>query len=69
MPAVFRTGEIAAALIWEPGFSELVAVEGATVLGMVTDTELYKEFGTMTGPDVFIINKVGVTNDGNSGFG
>jgi taurine transport system substrate-binding protein len=63
VPAVFRTGEIAAALIWEPGFSELVAVEGATVLGMDTDTEVYKKFGTMTGPDVLIINKAWVDAD------
>jgi ABC-type nitrate/sulfonate/bicarbonate transport system substrate-binding protein len=63
VPAIFRTGQIAAALIWEPGFSQLMAVEGATVLGMDTDTEVYKEFGTMTGPDVLIISKVWVDAD------
>jgi hypothetical protein len=40
-----------------------VAVEGATVLGMDTDTEVYKKFGTMTGPDVLIISKVWVDAD------
>ncbi len=63
VPATFRTGKIAAVLIWEPGFSQIVAVEGATVLGMDTDTEVYKEFGTMTGPDVLIINKAWVDAD------
>ena len=63
VPSTFRTGQIAAALIWEPGFSQLVAVEGATVLGMDTDTEVYKKFGTMSGPDVLIITKAWVDAD------
>lgn len=57
VPAVFRAGNIDAALIWEPGFSQLRAVKGATVLAMDTDTEVYKKFGTMTGPDVLIMGK------------
>lgn len=57
VPSVFQTGRIDAAIIWEPGFSQLVSIDGATVLGMDTDTEVYKKFGTMTGPDVLIINK------------
>jgi len=57
VPAVFRAGNVDAALIWEPGFSQLRAVEGATVLGMDTDTPVYKKFGTMTGPDVLILGK------------
>lgn len=57
VPAVFRAGNVDAALIWEPGFSQLKAVAGATVLAMDTDTEVYKKFGTMTGPDVLIIGK------------
>jgi len=56
-PSVFRAGNVDAALIWEPGFSQLKAVEGATVLGMDTDTDVYKRFGTMTGPDVLIMGK------------
>jgi NitT/TauT family transport system substrate-binding protein len=63
VPAIFRTGEVGAALIWEPGFSQLTAVEGATVLGMDTDTDAYRKFGTMTGPDVLIINKAWVDAD------
>ncbi len=63
VPAVFRAGNVDGALIWEPGFSQLKAVEGATVLGMDTDTEVYKKFGTMTGPDVLIISKSWVDED------
>jgi ABC-type nitrate/sulfonate/bicarbonate transport system substrate-binding protein len=63
VPAVFRAGNVAAALVWEPGFSQLKAVEGATVLGMDTDTEVYKKFGTMTGPDVLIISRPWVDED------
>ena len=63
VPAIFRTGEVAAALIWEPGFSQLVAVDGATVLGKDTDTEVYKKFGTMTGPDVLVISRSWVDAD------
>ncbi len=63
VPAVFRAGNIDAALIWEPGFSQLVAVEGATVLAMDTDTEVYRHFGTMTGPDVLILGKTWVDRD------
>jgi ABC-type nitrate/sulfonate/bicarbonate transport system substrate-binding protein len=57
VPAVFRAGNVDAALIWEPGFSQLKAVEGATVLGVDTDTEVYRRFGTMTGPDVLIMGR------------
>ncbi len=57
VPAVFRAGNVDAAGIWEPGFSQLRDVPGATVLGMDTDTEVYHRFGTMTGPDVLIISR------------
>ncbi len=57
VPAVFRAGNVDAAIIWEPGFSQLKEVEGATVLGMDTDTPVFKMFGTMTGPDVLILGK------------
>ena len=63
VPAVFRAGNVDAALIWEPGFSQLKAVEGATVLAMDTDTELYRRFGTMTGPDVLILGRAWVDED------
>lgn len=63
VPAVFRAGNVDAALIWEPGFSQLRAVEGATVLGMDTDTDVYRRFGTMTGPDVLILGRAWVDAD------
>ena len=63
VPAVFLAGNVDGALIWEPGFSQLLSREGATVLGMDTDTEVYKKFGTMTGPDVLIIGKSWVDAD------
>jgi ABC-type nitrate/sulfonate/bicarbonate transport system substrate-binding protein len=63
VPAAFKAGNVDAALIWEPGFSQLKAEEGATVLGMDTDTEVYRKFGTMTGPDVLIISRKWVDKD------
>ncbi len=63
VPAVFRSGNIAAALIWEPGFSQLLDVPGAKVLAMDTDTEIYRRFGTMTGPDVLVLSRKWVTAD------
>lgn len=57
VPAVFRAGNVDAGLIWEPGFSQMKAVKGATVLGMDTDTEVYQRFGTMTGPDVLVMGR------------
>jgi ABC-type nitrate/sulfonate/bicarbonate transport system substrate-binding protein len=65
VPAAFKMGQVDAALVWEPGFSQLKAVEGATVLGMDTDTTVYKKFGTMTGPDVLILSKKWVDEDQN----
>ncbi len=63
VPAVFKAGRVDGGLIWEPGFSQLTAIEGSRVLGMDTDTEVYKKFGTMTGPDVLIISKSWVDAD------
>lgn len=63
VPAVFRAGNVDAALVWEPGFSQLKAVAGAKVLGMDTDTEVYRRFGTMTGPDVLVLGKAWVDAD------
>ncbi|MBI2193920.1 MAG: ABC transporter substrate-binding protein [Planctomycetes bacterium] len=63
VPVAFRAGNVDAALIWEPGFSQLCEVEGVRVLGMDTDTEIYKKFGTMTGPDVLILSQAWVDQD------
>ena len=63
VPAVFRAGNVDAASVWEPGFSQLRDVPGATVLGMDTDTEVYRRFGTMTGPDVLVISRSWLEED------
>jgi NitT/TauT family transport system substrate-binding protein len=63
VPVAFSNGNVDAALVWEPGFSDLKKVEGAKVLGMDTDTEVYQKFGTMTGPDVLILGKEWVDAD------
>jgi len=63
VPAVFRAGNVQAAAVWEPGFSQLREVAGATVLGMDTDTEVYRRFGTMTGPDVLVVSRSWVDAD------
>ena len=63
VPAAFRNGSVDAALVWEPGFSQLQEVEGATVLGRDTDTDIYEQFATMTGPDVLILNKAWADED------
>lgn len=56
LPA-FANGLVDAAAVWEPHFSELKKVEGAHVLGLDTDTRIYKQFGTMTGPDVLVVSR------------
>lgn len=63
VPAVFRAGKVDAALVWEPGFSQLKRVEGSTVLSLDTDTEIYQQFGTMTGPDVLVLGREWVDRD------
>jgi taurine transport system substrate-binding protein len=63
VPAIFRAGNVDAALVWEPGFSQLREVPDATVLAMDTDTEIYKKFGTMTGPDVLIMGRQWADDD------
>lgn len=63
VPAVFRAGNVDAALIWEPGFSQIKSEEGAIVLGMDTDTEVYQRFGTMTGPDVLVMGRAWADTD------
>lgn len=47
-----RNGDAAAGCIWEPYYAELRGLPGAKVLGDDRDTSIYKEFGTMTGPDM-----------------
>lgn len=57
MVIALTKGYVDAAAIWEPTFSELLKIQGAHVLARDTDTEIYKKYKTMTGPDVLVINK------------
>jgi len=56
-PALNR-GDIDAACIWEPLLSGLkAAVPNGHLIGMDTDTPMYKKFGTMSAPDVMIMSR------------
>lgn len=57
IPSAVASGAVAAGCIWESYFGELKAVDGATVLGLDTDTIVYRQFGTMSGLDVLLVNK------------
>jgi NitT/TauT family transport system substrate-binding protein len=58
-----ENGSIDAGAVWEPHFSRIQAIDGATLLGLDTDTEIYKQYKTMTGPDVLVISKEWVDAD------
>lgn len=56
-PALNR-GDIDAACVWEPLLSGLkAAVPNGHLVGMDTDTPMYKKFGTMSAPDVMIMSR------------
>ncbi len=57
IPSALASEGIAAAAVWEPYFSQLQNVEGATLLGVDTETIVHERFGTMTGLDVLLMNK------------
>ena len=57
MYTAFANKNIDAAVVWEPTFSQLQELPGAHVLGKDTDTEIYRQFASMTSPDVLIINR------------
>jgi len=64
VPALFRAGYVDAALIWEPGFTQLKQIGGSeALLKTDKDTEIYSRFGTMTGPDVLVMSKKWVDKD------
>ena len=54
---LFEKGEVDAAAIWEPFYSRLRAVKGAKVLGTDRDTSIYKNYGTMSGPDMLCFSR------------
>ena len=58
-----RAGDAVAGCIWEPYFSDLKALPGARVLGLDTDTSVYRRFKTMTGPDMLCASRAWVDAD------
>ena len=58
-----RSGEAAAGAIWEPFFSDLRNLPGAHVLGTDQDTEIYRKYRSMTGPDVLCASQSWVDAD------
>jgi NitT/TauT family transport system substrate-binding protein len=58
MAGAIAKGDVDAACVWEPLFSNVrKAVPGGKLLGMDSDTPMYKQFGTMAAPDIVIISK------------
>lgn len=58
-----RNGEAEAGCIWEPFYTDLRSLPGATVLGTDMDTSVYKKFKTMTGPDVICCSRTWFDED------
>ncbi len=61
--SLVERGDAQAGAIWEPYYSQLRAIEGAKVLGTDMDTEIYKNFQTMTGPDVLCASRTWIDAD------
>ena len=57
IPALFRAGYVDAALIWEPAFTSLQQISGTSPLATDKDTEIFKRYGSMAGPDVLVMAK------------
>jgi len=58
MAGAIAKGDVDAACVWEPLFSNVkAAAPGGKLLGTDADTPNYKKFGTMASPDVVIISK------------
>lgn len=56
-PALAR-GDIDAACVWEPLLTGLkTAVPKGHLVGMDTDTQMFKKFGTMSAPDILIMSR------------
>lgn len=58
--ATFRAGYTDAVLIWEPYFSSLKGITGTNVLATDKDTDFYKRFNSIAGPDVLVMSKAWV---------
>ncbi len=60
---IVRRGDAVAGGMWEPFYTDLRGLEGATVLGTDKDTSIYKRFKTMSGPDVICASKAWIDKD------
>jgi len=58
-----RNGDAHAGAMWEPHYSDLQALPNAKVLGTDKDTSIYKQFQTMSGPDVVCASRKWVEAD------
>lgn len=63
IPAIYRAGYIDAALIWEPAFTSLQEISGTKPLATDKETEFYKLFKSMAGPDVLVMSKAWYKNN------
>lgn len=63
MYAALASGNVDAAATWEPTLSKLLEIPGTHIIGKDTDTVIYKEFKSMTGPDVLVMNRKYVDRD------
>lgn len=53
----FRSGQIDAAVVWQPSFAELQKLPGAHVVADDTDTTFFRKYGFAPGPDVLVLRK------------
>jgi len=58
-----RNGDAAAGCIWEPFYTDLRNLPDANVLGTDMDTSIYRQYKTMTGPDVLCASREWVDAD------
>ncbi|MCA8940162.1 MAG: ABC transporter substrate-binding protein [Planctomycetes bacterium] len=61
--SLLEKGSVEAGVIWEPFFTDLKGVEGTTLLATDKDTTIFKEYGTMTGPDVVCVSRKWLDSD------
>lgn len=63
IPDILAGGDADAGITWEPHYARLVGLPDSTLLATDEDTSIYKQFGTMTGPDVICASRAWVDAD------
>ena len=63
IPTIFRANYVDAALIWEPAFSTLQDISNTKPLATDKDTDFFKRFKSMAGPDVLVMSKTWCDNN------